>query len=75
MFNDKGRLRILTPVERERLMGFPDNWTEGVSDDQRFKQTGNAVIIKVAEAVIRRLVECHGNQGRRPDAKAIGQHS
>jgi DNA (cytosine-5)-methyltransferase 1 len=72
MLDDKGRLRILTPTERERLMGFPDGWTEGVSDDQRFKQTGNAVVTKVAEAVIRRLVECHDNQGRRPEPKAIG---
>jgi DNA (cytosine-5)-methyltransferase 1 len=72
MFNDKGKLRILTPIERERLMGFPDNWTEGVSDDQRFKQTGNAVITKVAEAVIRRLVECHNNGGKRPKAKGAG---
>jgi len=67
MLDDGGRLRILTPVERERLMGFPDNWTEGVSDDQRFKQTGNAVVTKVAAEVIRTLVECHANGGHRSE--------
>jgi len=65
MLDDGGRLRVLTPVERERLMGFPDGWTDGVSDDQRFKQTGNAVVTKVAAEVIRALAECHANGGRR----------
>jgi len=62
-------LRVLTPVERERLMGFPDGWTDGVSDAQRFRQTGNAVVTKVASAIISRLVECHANGGRRADGE------
>lgn len=45
------RIRRLTPVECERLMGFPDNWTEGVSDTQRYKMCGNAVVVNVVEAV------------------------
>ena len=48
-----GQLRRLTPIECERLQGFPDNWTEGVSDTQRYKQLGNAVTTKVIEAIVR----------------------
>ena len=46
-----GRIRKLTPIECERLQGFPDNWTEGVSDTQRYKQCGNAVTTKVISAI------------------------
>jgi DNA (cytosine-5)-methyltransferase 1 len=50
-----GVIRRLTPIECERLQGFPDNWTEGVSDTQRYKQMGNAVTVNVIEAVARCL--------------------
>ena len=40
-------VRRLTPVECERLQGFPDGWTECVSDSQRYKQMGNAVTVNV----------------------------
>jgi len=43
------RIRRLTPVECERLQGFPDNWTEGLSDTQRYKCLGNAVTVNVIE--------------------------
>lgn len=50
------RIRLLTPTECERLQGFPDGWTEGVSDTQRYKQLGNAVTVNVIYEVARRLV-------------------
>lgn len=50
-------IRRLTPLECERLQGFPDRWTEGVSDTQRYKQMGNAVTVNVIDVVIRRLVK------------------
>ena len=50
-------IRRLTPTECERLQGFPDGWTEGVSDTQRYKQLGNAVTTNVIEAIIRRMDE------------------
>jgi len=53
--SDFGRIRRLTPTECERLQGFPDGWTEGVSDTQRYKQCGNAVTVNVIEAIIRRF--------------------
>ena len=42
-------IRRLTPVECERLQGFPDNWTEGISETQRYKCLGNAVTVNVIE--------------------------
>jgi len=46
-----GKYRFFTPLECERLQGFPDDWTKGVSDVQRFKQMGNAVTAPVVEYV------------------------
>lgn len=42
-------VRRLTPVECERLQGFPDGWTAGQSDSVRYRQLGNAVTVNVAE--------------------------
>lgn len=50
------RIRRLTPVECERLQGFPDGFTEGVSDTQRYHALGNAVSVPVVSAVARRLI-------------------
>ncbi len=52
-----GKIRRLTPLECERLQGFPDGWTEGLSDTQRYKTLGNAVTVNVVEAVITNLIE------------------
>ena len=43
------KIRHLTPIECERLQGFPDRWTEGVSDTQRYRVLGNAVTVNVIE--------------------------
>jgi DNA (cytosine-5)-methyltransferase 1 len=50
------KVRRLTPLETERLQGFPDGWTIG-SDTQRYRQCGNAVTVNVVEAVMGRLIE------------------
>ena len=50
-------VRRLTPLECERLQGFPDNWTEGQADSHRYKQMGNAVAVPVAEWVIAGIAE------------------
>ena len=52
---DDAKFRRFTPVECERLQGFPDNWTEGVSVTQRYKQMGNAVTVPVVEYIARCL--------------------
>ena len=49
------QIRRLTPIECERLQGFPDNWTEGLSDTQRYKCMGNAVTTNVVEWVVTQL--------------------
>ena len=38
------KIRRLTPTECERLQGFPDGWTKGISDTQRYKCLGNAPV-------------------------------
>ena len=53
----KSNIRRLTPTECERLQGFPDGWTEGQSDTQRYKQLGNAVSVPVVRAVAEKLKE------------------
>ena len=55
---DKTQIRRLTPIECERLQGFPDNWTEGLSDTQRYKCLGNAVTTNVIEWIGKQLYEC-----------------
>ena len=49
LISDGVKIRKLTPVECERLQGFPDNWTEGISDTQRYKCCGNAVTVPVVQ--------------------------
>ena len=55
-------VRRLTPMECERLQGFPDSWTkfdaEGneITDGHRYKQMGNAVAVPVVEWIVKRLV-------------------
>jgi len=49
------KIRRLTPIECERLQGFPDNWTIG-SDTQRYKQCGNAVTVNVIRDIAERLL-------------------
>ena len=41
-----GNLRLLTPVEAERLQGFDDNWTNtGMPDRMRYFCMGNALVV------------------------------
>jgi site-specific DNA-cytosine methylase len=51
------QVRRLTPLECERLQGFPDGWTEGQSDTHRYKQMGNAVAVPVVEWLIKGIVD------------------
>ena len=50
-----GVIRRLTPVECERLQGFPDGWTDGFSDSQRYKMMGNAVTTNVITEIVKKL--------------------
>lgn len=55
----QNKIRRLTPLECERLQGFPDNHTEGVSDTQRYKQCGNSITVNVMEAILKNLLNGH----------------
>ena len=50
-------IRRLTPLECERLQGFPDSWTEipGASDSARYKALGNSVAIPCVEFIMGRI--------------------
>lgn len=50
-------VRRLTPVECERLQGFPDRWTAGASDSARYRMLGNAVCVPVSQWIARRIIE------------------
>ncbi|MES2216652.1 MAG: DNA (cytosine-5-)-methyltransferase [Patescibacteria group bacterium] len=54
--NHVGGVRRLTPTECERLQGFPDSWTAGVSDTQRYKCLGNAVTVNVIREICKKLL-------------------
>jgi len=57
--SDNLRIRLLTPTECERLQGFPDGWTEGVSDTQRYKQLGNAVTTSVVTEIGKKILAAY----------------
>jgi len=48
----EGVVRKLTPVECERLQGLPDNYTEGISNTQRYKCCGNAFNVDVVAHIL-----------------------
>ena len=50
-------VRRLTPVECERLQGFPDGWTDGQADTVRYRQLGNAVAVPVVEWIGKRIMQ------------------
>ncbi len=56
---DKVGPRRLTPIECERLQGFPDDWTamQWQSDSCRYRQLGNAVAVSVAEWLGKQIIK------------------
>ena len=70
LFSTQTLIRRLTPIECERLQGFPDNWTatgengEAISDSQRYKCTGNAVTTNVIEAIMTAILRVLSLTGR-----------
>lgn len=61
------KLRYITPLECERLQGFPDSWTQTgisdkgiqtkISDTQRYKCLGNAVSVPVINAIVSSILK------------------
>jgi len=63
---DGTRIRRLTPIECERLMSWPDNWTKygktekgvvEISDSQRYKMCGNGVVSNVVKEIVMNLLQ------------------
>lgn len=69
------QVRRLTPIECERLMGWPDNHTAigtngPISDTNRYKMCGNGVASPVAQWIGEQLMAIHSDaEGSRPDAE------
>ena len=49
------RLRTLTPIECERLNGFPENWTAGMPERMRYFTIGNALVVPLVKAMGKRI--------------------
>jgi len=48
-------IRKLTPIECERLQSLPDNYTEGISNSQRYKCLGNAFNKEVVKHILKKM--------------------
>ena len=57
MVLEEGSIRKLTPIECERLMGLPDNYTEGISTSARYKALGNGFSVPVIRHILS-YMEC-----------------
>jgi len=56
IFQEPYNWRKLTPLECERLQGFPDNYTEGVSNTQRYKMLGNGFQVDTISFILDLIV-------------------
>lgn len=52
------KYRKLTPIECERLQTFPDNWTDCISNTQRYKSLGNAWTVDVIAHIFKEMNKC-----------------
>ncbi len=71
LYKDKGNIRKLTPLECERLMGLPDEWTRHgivdgelveISNTQRYKLCGNGIVVPVVFEILNRMVYVYAKQ-------------
>ncbi|WP_228614860.1 DNA cytosine methyltransferase [Enterococcus faecalis] len=62
-----GFVRKLTPLECERIMGLPDNWTlygvdhKTISDTARYKALGNSIVLPCAEFILSNVAKVYGS--------------
>lgn len=57
----EGYLRMLTPIECERLQTLPDDYTAGVSKTQRYKMLGNAWTVDVITHILSKFSDTQQN--------------
>lgn len=76
-----GRVRRLTPLESERLQGFPDRWTMPLRhvddfeklDSARYHACGNAVTVNVAEWIGQRIAAVCADLAATEQSEVTGQ--
>nr|WP_289980782.1 DNA cytosine methyltransferase [Lactobacillus sp. UCMA15818] len=65
---EKGNIRKLTPLECERLMGLPEDWTKygfqnkEISPSARYKALGNAIVLPCAEFILGNVAKVYGKE-------------
>jgi DNA-cytosine methyltransferase len=52
---DRGGIRYISPIECERLQTLPDNYTQGVSNSQRYKAIGNGWTVDVIAHILKQI--------------------
>ena len=52
-----GKVRRLTPNECELLQGFPNDWTAGVADTNRYRCIGNSVTVPVVADIMQKILK------------------
>lgn len=52
----KDMVRKLTPIECERLQGYPDSYSECVSNSQRYKALGNSFTVPVIKHILKNIL-------------------
>jgi len=67
-------VRRLTPLECERLMGFPDGWTNipGASDSKRYRACGNSVAIPCVEFIMMGIAAIYEERRNLPEVNNGG---
>ena len=73
MVSIDSKIRYLTPLECERLQGWPDCWTKygidekgntiELSDNQRYNLIGNGVVPQVVKQIIKSLMQQRNDEG------------
>ena len=61
---DRKQMRLITPVEAERIQGFDDNWTGNVGMPERFRYfcMGNALVVPLITRMGKILDEIFANE-------------
>jgi DNA-cytosine methyltransferase len=55
LYEINSKIRKLTPIECERLQTLPDNYTQGVSDSQRYKVLGNGWTVDIIAHILKNI--------------------
>ena len=68
-------IRRLTPLECERLQGYPDGWTDlpGASDSARYRALGNSVAVPCVEYVMRGFAMAVDPDGDNTSSRSRGR--